>query len=84
MTSSRDVEDRTTEVHEASYLPFLFSETENMASESGDKDIPIIKKATGRRVFNKKGEVFPATVNVFYVVQQLSYTFFTVIIYRVK
>lgn len=84
MTSSRDVEDRPTEVHEASYLPFLFSETEHMVSESGEKDIPIIKKASGRRVFNKKGEVVPATVNVFCVVQPLSYTFFTVIIRRDK
>lgn len=46
-----------------------------MVSESGEKDIPIIKKATGRRAFNKKGEVAPATVSAFCVIQQLSYTF---------
>jgi hypothetical protein len=40
------------DVHEESYLPFLF------ADKSGDdKDIDgDFKKAAGRRIFNKKGE----------------------------
>ena len=40
------------DVHEESYLPFLF------AGKSGDdKDIEgNFKKAAGRRIFNKKGE----------------------------
>jgi hypothetical protein len=40
------------DVHEESYLPFLF------AGKSGDdRDIDgVSQKAAGRRVFNKKGE----------------------------
>ena len=43
---------RSVDVHEESYLPFLF------ADKSGDdKDIDgFFKKAAGRRIFNKKGE----------------------------
>ncbi|KJA24917.1 hypothetical protein HYPSUDRAFT_65225 [Hypholoma sublateritium FD-334 SS-4] len=58
---SAKVQSGPTEVHEASYLPFLFSESAHLVNESGEKDIPIIKKATGRRAFNKTGEVVSAT-----------------------
>jgi len=40
------------DVHEESYLPFLFA---GKSGDGGDTD-GVFKKATGRRVFNKKGE----------------------------
>lgn len=44
--------DRSVDVHEESYLPFLFAD-----KSADDKDIDgASKKAAGRRIFNKKGE----------------------------
>lgn len=49
-------------MHESSYLPFLFSETDDVRSDPGDN--AAVKKTTGRRIFNKKGEMVAVGVGV--------------------
>ncbi|KAF8970701.1 hypothetical protein BDZ97DRAFT_1790556 [Flammula alnicola] len=51
----KDIKSESSDVHEESYLPFLFSGKDDMGSDVNGLDIPV-RRATGRRVFNKKGD----------------------------
>ncbi|PPQ85757.1 hypothetical protein CVT25_003075 [Psilocybe cyanescens] len=53
--TSKETQLESSDVHEASYLPFLFSGTSATASAS-DNTTASNSKPTGRRTFNKKGE----------------------------
>ena len=55
---------RSSDVHEASYLPFLFSAGDGDLTEVDSADI-IHRKATGRRTFDKHGE--EVTMEVLYL-----------------
>ncbi|KAF5329384.1 hypothetical protein D9619_008951 [Psilocybe cf. subviscida] len=45
------------DIHEASYLPFLFSDSRPGTSVSKDDNSDaVVKKPSGRRIFNKRGE----------------------------
>lgn len=46
---------RSSDVHEASYLPFIFSARDGDASKVDTVDLTV-RKMTGRRVFNKQGQ----------------------------
>ncbi|KAF8154223.1 hypothetical protein B0H34DRAFT_662075 [Crassisporium funariophilum] len=62
----------STDVHEASYLPFLFSEKGSVLAND-DSPAADGKKSAGRRVFNKKGEeVFQPSVPTMTVAQESS------------
>ncbi|KAF8900115.1 hypothetical protein CPB84DRAFT_1747567 [Gymnopilus junonius] len=58
---SRDTQSESSDVHEASYLPFIFSTRDEDTSESDNVDI---RKTTGRRIFNKQGQEVTMETNL--------------------